>query len=56
MLFFSCETEGQITGRNITPSQDSYLPSDKDGNGFVVGRIEDLYYNLLVCMLHHRGI
>ena len=47
VLFFSCETEGQITGDDINPSQNIYQPSDDDGNGFIVGQIENLYYDLL---------
>ena len=46
MFFFSCETEGQITGSEITPDQDQYDPSDVDGNGMSIGNISELYFDL----------
>ena len=46
LFFFSCETEGQLTGSEITPDQDQYDPSSPDGNGIFVGEIADLYFDL----------
>ena len=48
LLFYSCETEGQITGANIEPDQDEYLISDLDPlGGDILGHVGELYYNLL---------
>ena len=46
LIFYSCETEGQITGAIIEPPQDVYVDSDLNPEGGDdVGHIGDLYYN-----------
>ncbi len=47
LLFFSCETEGQITGELIEPDQDIYEDSDYVGSGVSLGDATSLYYDLL---------
>ena len=47
LLFFSCETEGQITGNTITPDQDKYVEDSLSGDGVVLARVENVYYDLL---------
>jgi len=55
LLFFSCETEGQITGNEQEPEQDQYVISDLESiDGENLGHIGDLYFNLLNDVSYNR--